>query len=133
MGLLTLVLAVWSIARLFGVQLPPGVREGFVSLILGGLILVFAVLKTLNDSYSAWPAYLGVVLAALIAYGSWLTFQASGESLPSMSSLSAGGSGQAAPSEPAPPPVAPPPAAPSEPAAGEGEAGEGPAPSAPVA
>ena len=31
-----------------------------------------------------WPAWIGVILGAVIAYGAWLVFAASGEKLPSM-------------------------------------------------
>jgi hypothetical protein len=36
----------------------------------------------LTDSYSAWASYVGMVLAAGVAVGAWLSFQESGEPLP---------------------------------------------------
>ena len=62
------------------------VPDGLTSLGLSVLILLFAILKALTDDAVHWPAWLGVILAAGIGYGAWLVFQASGESLPSMSS-----------------------------------------------
>jgi hypothetical protein len=84
LGLMTIALVAWVAARAFGVALPDNVPDGLVTLVLGVLILVFAVAKNLDDSYSAWGSYVGVVLAAAVAIGAWLTFQLSGESLPSM-------------------------------------------------
>ena len=95
--------------RLFGVKLSENLPEGLIALVLGGLIVFFAVIKNISDDYSAWPAYVGVVLAAVVAYGGWLVFKDSGESLP----MSSGSSGSTSSPEAAPPP--PPPAPPSEP------------------
>jgi hypothetical protein len=84
LGLLTIAIVAWVGARVFGVELPVDLPDGLVTLALGALILLFALLKTLTESYSAWASYLGIALAAVIAAGAWLTFQASGETLPSM-------------------------------------------------
>jgi hypothetical protein len=90
LGLMTIVLVLWVGARAFGVALPANVPDGLVTLALGGLIVLFALIKTLSDSYSAWPSYVGIVLGAGVAYGAWLTFQASGESLPRVAAATAG-------------------------------------------
>ncbi len=66
---------------------------------LGVVILAFALIKNLTDDYSTLWSYIGIVLAAIVAYGAWLVYQSSGESMPSM------GSGSA--SSPTPPPPAP--------------------------
>ncbi len=120
LGLMTIALVAWVIARTFGVAMPEGIPEGLISLVLGILILVCAVLKTLTDDYVAWPAYVGIVLAAVVAYGAWRNFQESGESLPSMPKKTAAAgatSSGAATSTPETPPAAPPPPAESEPPA----------------
>ena len=65
-------------------QLPEDWPQGIVALVLGVLILVFAVIKNLVDDYSAWPSYVGIALAAVIAYGAWVNFQESGESMPEL-------------------------------------------------
>ena len=73
------------------------------------IFLLFAFIKAVSDNYVHWPAWAGVVLAAGIAYGAWLIFQASGESLPSIPTTASGG-GQATP------PAEPPPSEPQQPA-----------------
>jgi hypothetical protein len=106
LGLLVIVLLAWGIARIAGVQLPENMQQGLITLVLGVLILVFAVLKNLIDDYSAWASYVGIVLAAVIAYGAWRNFQESGESLPSMPRTAAAGAGASgAGTAAAPPPV----------------------------
>jgi hypothetical protein len=87
LGLMTIALVAWVAARAFGVALPANVPDGLTTLALGALILLFAVIKNLADDYSAWGSYLGIVLAAAVAVGAWLTFQLSGESLPNVGSM----------------------------------------------
>jgi hypothetical protein len=89
LGLMTIALVAWVAARVFGVELPASIPDGLATLVLSGAILLFAVIKTISDSYSAWGSYLGIVLAAGVAAGAWLTFQASGESLPSFGATGA--------------------------------------------
>jgi len=109
-GLMTLAILALVAGRVFGVAIPPTVPDGLVTLALGGLIVLFAVIKALSDSYTAWPAYVGIVLAAGVAFGAWLNFQDSGEALPNFSAM--GASATAAPAAPA---------APSEPPADSGD------------
>jgi hypothetical protein len=97
LGLMTIALLAWVAARAFGVALPDNVPDGLVTLALGVLILVFAIIKNLADDYSAWGSYVGVVLAAGVAIGAWLTFQLSGESLPSMGGAGSGSTSSAPP------------------------------------
>jgi hypothetical protein len=115
LGLMTIALVAWVLARTFGVEMPAGIPEGLISLVLGILIFAFALLKNLIDDYSAWASYVGIVLAAIVAYGAWLNFQESGESLPSMPRTATAGAPAAAgttSSAPAPPvDVTPPPEA----------------------
>ena len=84
MGLALVVLLAWTVARAFGVALPEQVPDGLTTLGLAVVILLFAIIKALADSYVHWPAYLGIALAAVVTYGGWLVFQASEESLPSI-------------------------------------------------
>jgi hypothetical protein len=122
LGLMTIALVAWIIARAFGVELPDGIPEGLISLVLGGLILLFAVIKVIVDSYVHWPAYLGILLAAAVTYGAWLVFQDSGESFPAMPSSSSGGSSSTTAAAPPPPaPSAPPAETPPTPDAGAGD------------
>lgn len=85
-GLATIAIVVWVGARALGVKIPLELADGLTTLGLGAAILVCAVLKNLVDDYSAWASYLGIVLAAAVAYGAWLTFQESGEKLPEFAS-----------------------------------------------
>jgi hypothetical protein len=84
MCLMVVVLVLWTAARAFGVALPAQVPDGLVTLALGVLIPIFALLKAITDDAVHWPAWIGVILGAVIAYGAWLVFAASGEKLPSM-------------------------------------------------
>ena len=114
MGLALLVLLAWVIARVFDVKLPAGLPEGPIILGLGVLIFVFALLKNLIDDYSTIWSYIGVLLAAGVAYGAWLRYQETGGrrvARPHAARQTASTS-PAAPSEPTaptpPPPSTPP-------------------------
>jgi hypothetical protein len=128
MGLALIALLALVIARLFDVELPAGLPEGGIIVGLGVLIFVFALLKNLIDDYSSLWSYIGVLLAAGVAYGAWLRNQETGESVESPgASMPAGqtvSTSPAAPSEP----VAPPPPPPSTPPADD-EASDPAAPS----
>lgn len=106
-GLMTIAILALVAGRAFGVAMPDNVPDGLVTLALGVLIVLFALIKALSDSYAAWPAYVGIVLGAGVAAGAWLNFQDSGEALPNFATSTT----TAAPAAPAAP-VAP--AAPSE-------------------
>lgn len=109
MCLALIVLLAWTAAKAFGVELPVNVPDGLTSLGLAVLIVLFAFLKAVSDDFVHWPAWAGVVLGAVITYGAWLIFQASGESLPSIPTTASSG-GQATP------PAEPPPSEPQQPA-----------------
>jgi outer membrane biosynthesis protein TonB len=135
LGLLTIVLVAWLFVRLAAVDIPLPVSATLIAAFLAFLILIIAILKNLVDDYSAWPSYVGIVLAAVIAVGAWMQIQATGgmESLKteatSMVPATAGPSTQAppAPSEPTTPVPSPPPA-PEPPAAQEPMAAPEPTP-----
>jgi hypothetical protein len=69
----------------------------------------------ISDDFVHWPAYLGIILAAVVTYGAWLVFKESGESFPAMPART-GGTSSAAASTPPPAttPAPEPPAAPPE-------------------
>ena len=100
---MTIAILAWVAARAFGLALPDNVPDGLLTLGLGVLIVLFALIKALSDSYTAWPAYVGILLGAVVAAGAWLNFQDSGETLPSVPKAA-----PAAPAAPAPPPPAAP-------------------------
>jgi hypothetical protein len=131
MGLLTIALIAWLAVRVAGIDFKLPISNAMMSALLGGLILVFAVLKNLTDDFSTFWAYLGVVLAAAIAFGAWLEVQAAGgmdtlrSEMPSSSSSSATSATSVPPTTPTPttptppesaaPQAAPPPVEPSPP------------------
>lgn len=84
MCLMVIAIVLWTAARAFNVALPEQVPDGLATLALGVLIPVFALIKAISDDYVHWPAWVGVILGAVIAYGAWLVFAASGEKLPQM-------------------------------------------------
>jgi hypothetical protein len=99
MGLLVLAFIAWLAVRLFGVRLPElPVPEKTITLVVAALILIFAVIKVLSDDYRAWPAWVGIILAAGCVAGAYLMYQE-----PDMAEA------PAAPAAP-PPPASPPPA-----------------------
>jgi hypothetical protein len=116
LGLLTIVLLAWLIVRLASVNIPLPVSTAMTAALIGTLILIFAVIKLLTilgDEQTIW-AWIGLVLAIVIAVGAWQTVQEAGgvdtlrSEIPSMQS-----SESAATAPPAPPAAAPgPPAAP---------------------
>ena len=127
LGLLTLVLIAWLVARLAAVEIPIPVSAAMTAGVLAFLILAIAVLKALVDDYSGWAAWVGVILAAVIAVGAWLQIQESGgiESLKSeATSFGGSGSGSAAAATAAPPAAPPVETAPAAPAAPESAASE---------
>jgi len=124
LGLLTIALLAWLVLRLVGNEVKLPVSDALVGAALAALILLCAVLKVLTDDAVAWGAWLGLVLAVVIAVGAWMQVQAAGgvDTLRSeVSTVGAGGGGgaptpddpMAAPAPPAAPatPATPPPAA----------------------
>jgi hypothetical protein len=89
LGLATIAIIAWVGVRALGIDVPLSLPDGLVTLALGAIVLAAAVLKNLIDDYSAWASYVGLVLAAGVAYGAWLVFSESGESLPQRSSAAA--------------------------------------------
>ena len=78
LALLTLVLIAWIVARMAAVEIPIPVSAAMTAGVFAFLILIVAVLKALVDDYSGWAAWVGVVLAAIIAVGAWMQIQEAG-------------------------------------------------------
>jgi hypothetical protein len=129
LGLLTVALVAWLVARLAGVDLRLPVSDAMLGAVIAGAILVFAFIKVLDDDYTAFWAYIGLVLAAIVAIGAWMNVQEAGgvDSLRSEASgmkdaamTSTAGTAATTPDpepppagpEPTPPPVAPDPTPP---------------------
>ncbi|MBA2642647.1 MAG: hypothetical protein H0U82_06965, partial [Actinobacteria bacterium] len=129
MGLLTLVLIAWLVARLAGVDIPIPFSAAMIGAVLAVLILVFAVLKNLTDDYSSFWSVLGIIFAAAIVVGAWLEIQAAGgmDTLRSeMPTRSIADSSTSASAPPPTTPAPPPPPVSTEPAAPAGEPYAGP-------
>jgi hypothetical protein len=107
LGLLTIVLILWLVARLAAVDIPLPISPTLTAAGLGVLIFLFALLKVLTDDYRGTWAWVGLILAAVILAGAWLQVQSSGGmdalkgELPSRPASSSGASSTAA----APPPT----------------------------
>jgi hypothetical protein len=119
LGLLVIVLLAWLLVRLAAVDLPIPVSATLIAAFLSFLILIITILKVLIDDYSAWPSYVGIILAIVIAVGAWMQIQATGgvESLKNdatsmmPASATAGSAPPAAAAPPADTAAAPPPPA----------------------
>ncbi|HMJ00242.1 MAG TPA: hypothetical protein VK488_10455 [Gaiellaceae bacterium] len=119
-GLLTIVLLVWLVARLAAADIKLPISDTMAGAALGSLIVLFTLIKVLadNEFRTVW-AWIGLLLAAVIAVGAWLEVMAGGgmETLRTEASgmkMRTGGSDAPAPppqappsSEPAPPPPPP--------------------------
>lgn len=132
LGLLVVVLLAWLIVRIASVNIPLPVSTAMTAALIGTLILIFAIIKLLSilgDEQTIW-AWIGLVLAIVIAVGAFQTVQEAGgvDSLRSeASTLSAGMGSASSASEPAAPmpPAAPEPMTPmpETPSAGSMDAG----------
>ncbi len=140
MGLLVIVLIAWLVVRLAAsdVQLP--VSDAMTGAVLGILILIFTIIKILADNeYRTIWAWIGLLLAVVIAVGAWLSVQEAGgidnlkSEATSMGGSGGGGGGESAPAATTPPPAPAAPAPPAAPAEPPAAAPEPPAPPAPPA
>jgi hypothetical protein len=140
LGLLTIVLLAWLVVRLLAVNIPLPVSQAMSAAVLGVLIAVFGIIKLLTilgDEQTIW-AWIGAILAILVAVGAYLQVQEAGgvetlrSEIPSSRPSASATTGAAtappppAPSAPMPPEAAAPeppppvePAPPAEPAPGE--------------
>jgi len=126
LGILTIILLAWVIVRLASVDIPLPVSTAMTGALIGTLILIFAVIKLLTilgDETTIW-AWVGLVLAIVIAVGAFQAVQEAGgvDTLRAEAST-LGSSGAAAPAAAAPTAAAPAAPAPEAPQATAG-AGE---------
>jgi hypothetical protein len=81
-GLVLLAILAWEVAQIAGIKIAVGpLSPSMVTTGLSALLVLFALLKVLTNSYVAVWAWIGLVLSAGIAAGAWLNMQAAGESL----------------------------------------------------
>jgi len=73
-GILTIALIAWEVVQMLGVNLPElPVKAAMISAGLAAGILLFTVIKFLVDNEARhWPAWIGLILAIVIAVGGWL-------------------------------------------------------------
>lgn len=130
LGLLTIVTLAWLVVRLLSVNIPLPVSTAMTGALLGVLVAAFGIIKLLTilgDEQTIW-AWIGVILAILVAVGAYLQVQEAGgvDTLRSEipSSMSTGSTTTPPPpaapppepSAPEPPEAAPPPVEPAPPA-----------------
>ena len=120
LGLLTIALIAWIVVRIAGIDLPLPISSAMTTALLGGLVLLFAIIKILSilgDEPTIW-AFIGLALALVIGFGTWQVVQGAGgiDTLKSeMPSRTASSTMEASPPmTSAPPPVVTPEAAPHE-------------------
>jgi hypothetical protein len=70
-GVMTIVLIALVVARVAGLR----VADGLATPSLAVLVLIFAVVKNVRDEDSAWPGYVGVALATVVAATALLAYR----------------------------------------------------------
>jgi hypothetical protein len=96
-GLLALVIIVWEGLRLANVKLEIGLTPAMVTAALAILLLFFTVLKFLvSNEFRTFWAWLGLLLAILVAVGAWMNMRATGDSIAEMGSSMKAAAGTAA-------------------------------------
>ena len=108
-GLLAIALIVWQAIRLTNFNLEIGVGPAMVTTFLAVLLLLFTVIKFFADSeFRTWAAWVGLILAVVIAIGAWMNMQATGESFGDLQKLGGGaGASGGTTTTPPPPPSTP--------------------------
>lgn len=93
-GLLAIAIIVWQAIRLANINLEIGIGPAMVTAFLAVLLLLFTVIKFFADSeFRTWAAWVGLILAIVIAGGAWMNMQATGESISDLQKLGGGGTG----------------------------------------
>lgn len=85
-GLLAIALLVWEGARLMGVKISTGsLSEGLISIGLALLLALFTIITFLTHSEARhWPAWIGLILAIVIAVAAFGRARAEGVQMPEM-------------------------------------------------
>ena len=111
-GLLAIALIVWQAIRLANINLEIGIGPAMVTTFLAALLLLFTVIKFFADSeFRTWAAWVGLILAIVIAGGAWANMKLTGESFGDLQKLGggAGASGGTTTPPPSTPTQTPPP------------------------
>jgi hypothetical protein len=136
MGLLIVLLIVWQVIKIAGVELPElpvpdkQVEGGVVA-----LLVVFVILKfiTANEARHWWVQLVGLILTGVIAWYEWQRWQGADDDAPVAATVGATPAAAAAPAAPAPPAAPEAPVAPVAPVAPMGGAPVVAEPDAPAA
>jgi hypothetical protein len=81
-GLTLLAILAWEGAQLADVKIAVGpLSPSLLTMVLSALLVLFTLIKVLADNFVASWAWIGLVLAIVVAAGAWLNMQAAGESL----------------------------------------------------
>jgi hypothetical protein len=124
MGLLIVLLIVWQVIKIAGVELPElPVPDKQIEGGVVGLLVIFVILKfiTANEARHWWVQLVGLILTGVIAWYEWQRWQGADDDAPvaasTAGSSTAAASATPAPAAPAPPAPAAAPEAPAAPAA----------------
>jgi protein-S-isoprenylcysteine O-methyltransferase Ste14 len=93
-GLLAIAIIVWQAIRLSNMNFEIGVGPAMVTAFLAVLLLLFTVIKFFADSeFRTWAAWVGLILAIVIAGGAWFNMKLTGESIGDLQKLGGGAGG----------------------------------------
>jgi hypothetical protein len=76
-GLLTIALVAWELLQALEVKigLPDTVPENMISVALAAAVALFAIIEFFShNEFRHWPAWIGLILAVVIAVGGFLKF-----------------------------------------------------------
>lgn len=89
MGLLIIVLIAWEVILLLDVKLPElPLKAELISAAIAVLVVLFTLIRFISKPDSigrSWPAWIGLILAIVLAAGAFLRFQEGGGELPKRS------------------------------------------------
>jgi len=72
-GLFVIALVVWELAQVVNTKVDLPFRTSLLTVVLAGCVLLFTVIKFFVDNEARhWPAWIGLILAIVIAIGGWL-------------------------------------------------------------
>jgi hypothetical protein len=111
LGLLTIVLLAWLAVRLASVNIPLPVSTAMTGALIGALIAAFGIIKLLTilgDEVTIW-AWIGTILAILVAVGAFMAVQEAGGVETLRSEMPSSRPTGATMTSPPPPPVSTPP------------------------
>jgi hypothetical protein len=74
-GILTIALVAWEAMQIFAVKLELPFKAALLTVGLAAGVLLFTIIKFLVDNeFRHWPAWVGLILAILIAIGGYLRY-----------------------------------------------------------